>query len=114
MSARTRPGEVFLDEVGVDGDCGGGTGTRRRDHLGTRVDDVPGGPNAGCAGPPVAIDGDKARGVAFAAQGGGDAVGAWNVVGADEHCGVMRWHLRVVSYAFALATDEYPPFRLAA
>ena len=28
--------------------------------------------------------------------------------------GVMRWHNRVVSYAFALATDEYPPFRLAA
>ena len=26
--------------------------------------------------------------------------------------GVGRWHLRVVGYAFALATDAYPPFRL--
>ena len=28
--------------------------------------------------------------------------------------GVMRWHNRVVGYAFVLATDTYPPFRLAA
>jgi hypothetical protein len=28
--------------------------------------------------------------------------------------GVMRWHNRVVGYAFALATDRYPPFRLSA
>jgi hypothetical protein len=28
--------------------------------------------------------------------------------------GVMRWHNRVVSYAFVLATDTYPPFRLRA
>jgi hypothetical protein len=27
--------------------------------------------------------------------------------------GVMRWHNRVVGYAFALITDVYPPFRLA-
>jgi len=27
--------------------------------------------------------------------------------------GVMRWHNRVVAYAFALVTDRYPPFRLA-
>ena len=26
--------------------------------------------------------------------------------------GVMRWHNRVVGYAFALVTDDYPPFRL--
>ena len=32
----------------------------------------------------------------------------------DFAVGVMRWHNRVVSYAFALTTDEYPPFRLAA
>jgi hypothetical protein len=28
--------------------------------------------------------------------------------------GVVRWHNRVVAYAFILVTDEYPPFRLAA
>ena len=28
--------------------------------------------------------------------------------------GVMRWHNRVVGYAFALVTDDYPPFRLSA
>jgi hypothetical protein len=27
--------------------------------------------------------------------------------------GVLRWHNRVVVYAFALTTDRYPPFRLA-
>ncbi len=32
----------------------------------------------------------------------------------DFTVGVMRWHNRVVSYAFALATDKYPPFRLGA
>jgi hypothetical protein len=26
--------------------------------------------------------------------------------------GVMRWHNRVVGYAFVLVTDQYPPFRL--
>ena len=26
--------------------------------------------------------------------------------------GVMRWHNRVIGYAFALVTDRYPPFRL--
>jgi hypothetical protein len=26
--------------------------------------------------------------------------------------GVMRWHNRVIGYAFALVTDQYPPFRL--
>ena len=31
----------------------------------------------------------------------------------DFVVGVMRWHNRVVGYAFALATDRYPPFRLA-
>jgi hypothetical protein len=28
--------------------------------------------------------------------------------------GVIRWHNRVLGYAFALVTDRYPPFRLAA
>jgi hypothetical protein len=27
--------------------------------------------------------------------------------------GVLRWHNRVIGYAFALVTDRYPPFRLA-
>lgn len=27
--------------------------------------------------------------------------------------GVVRWHTRVVAYAVLLATDQYPPFRLA-
>jgi hypothetical protein len=27
---------------------------------------------------------------------------------------VIRWHNRVIGYAFILVTDEYPPFRLAA
>ena len=27
--------------------------------------------------------------------------------------GVLRWHNRVMGYAFALVTDRYPPFRLA-
>lgn len=26
--------------------------------------------------------------------------------------GVIRWHNRVIGYAFVLVTDEYPPFRL--
>jgi hypothetical protein len=28
--------------------------------------------------------------------------------------GVLRWHNRVVGYAFALVTDRYPPFSLSA
>ena len=32
----------------------------------------------------------------------------------DYVVGVGRWHLRVVAYAFALVTDDYPPFRLGA
>lgn len=27
--------------------------------------------------------------------------------------GVLRWHNRVVAYAFVLVTDQYPPFRLS-
>lgn len=32
----------------------------------------------------------------------------------DFVVGVMRWENRVVAYAFALVTDQYPPFRLRA
>ncbi len=28
--------------------------------------------------------------------------------------GVLRWHNRVIGYAFALVTDDYPPFQLKA
>jgi hypothetical protein len=28
--------------------------------------------------------------------------------------GVVRWHNRVIGYAFVLVTDEYPPFQLSA
>jgi hypothetical protein len=28
--------------------------------------------------------------------------------------GVIRWHDRVIAYAFVLVTDRYPPFRLIA
>jgi hypothetical protein len=31
----------------------------------------------------------------------------------DFMVGTMRWHNRVIGYAFALVTDTYPPFRLA-
>jgi hypothetical protein len=31
----------------------------------------------------------------------------------DFVAGVIRWHNRVVGYAFLLVTDQYPPFRLA-
>jgi hypothetical protein len=49
------------------------------------------------------------------------AVGAWFAVLAtgrypraifDYVEGVIRWHDRVIGYAFILVTDEYPPFRL--
>jgi hypothetical protein len=30
----------------------------------------------------------------------------------DYVVGVSRWHTRVIAYAFALVTDDYPPFRL--
>lgn len=32
----------------------------------------------------------------------------------DDVVGVMRWHVRVVAYAFVLVSDDYPPFRLGA
>jgi hypothetical protein len=28
--------------------------------------------------------------------------------------GVLRWHNRVLAYAFLLVTDDYPPFQLTA
>jgi hypothetical protein len=50
------------------------------------------------------------------------AIGAWFAIlftgryprGIFEFVeGVIRWHNRVVGYAFTLVTDKYPPFRLA-
>jgi hypothetical protein len=32
----------------------------------------------------------------------------------DFVVGVLRWHNRVVGYAFILVTDRYPPFTLGA
>jgi Domain of unknown function (DUF4389) len=49
------------------------------------------------------------------------AIGAWLAIlvtgryprGIFDYIeGVIRWHNRVVGYAFALVTDQYPPFRL--
>ena len=51
------------------------------------------------------------------------AVGAWfAILFTGRHprslfrfsVGAMRWHNRVVGYASALVTDQYPPFRLGA
>jgi len=48
-------------------------------------------------------------------------IGAWAAILFTGHYprgifdyleGVIRWHNRVVGYAFILVTDEYPPFRL--
>lgn len=47
---------------------------------------------------------------------------AWFAILVTEHYprglfefveGVMRWHNRVIAYAFVLVTDQYPPFRLS-
>jgi len=49
------------------------------------------------------------------------AIGAWLAIlftgryprGIFDYMeGVIRWHNRVIGYAFTLVTDEYPPFRL--
>jgi hypothetical protein len=51
------------------------------------------------------------------------AIGAWFAIlftgryprGIFEFIeGTIRWHNRVIGYAFTLVTDEYPPFRLSA
>jgi hypothetical protein len=49
------------------------------------------------------------------------AIGAWVAIlvtgryprGVFDYIeGVIRWHNRVIGYAFILVTDVYPPFRL--
>jgi Domain of unknown function (DUF4389) len=51
------------------------------------------------------------------------AIGAWFAILFTGHYprgifkfieGTIRWHNRVVGYAFTLVTDQYPPFRLSA
>ena len=51
------------------------------------------------------------------------AIGAWFAIlftgryprGLFDYIeGVLRWHARVLGYAFLLLTDRYPPFSLAA
>ena len=78
--------DVLLDEVGVDGDGGGGALAGGGDDLGARVDGVAGGPDAGHAGAPGGVDGDPAVVVGRAAQGGEQAV-VGDEPGPDEHRG---------------------------
>src|SRR6476646_8372576 len=76
---------VFLDQVGVDGDVGRGTGAGGGDDLGAGVDDVPGSPDSGNTGAPGGVDGDPAVGVDIAAKA--DQQGAVrDEVGWDEQC----------------------------
>lgn len=77
--------DVLLDEVGVDGDGGGGALARGGDHLDHRIDDVPGRPHARDAGAARAVDDGEAVGVEIAAQAGQQAIGVWNVPRPDEH-----------------------------
>ena len=55
------------------------------DHLGARVGHVAGGPDAGHAGQPGAID-EREAGLQLAAQTEQQAVVVGTVAGADEHC----------------------------
>jgi hypothetical protein len=62
--------DVVVDEVGVDGDRGGGSGAGGGDDLGARVDDVPSGPDTGDAGPAGGVGDDPAVLVGGASQAG--------------------------------------------
>ena len=53
--------DVVVDEVGVDGDRGRGSGAGGGDDLGARVDDVAGRPDAGGVGAAGAVDGRRSR-----------------------------------------------------
>jgi hypothetical protein len=59
---------VVLDQVGVEGDGGCGTGACGRDDLRARVDNVSGSPDSGDAGAPGAVDDDPAVGVCLGAE----------------------------------------------
>jgi len=77
--------EVFLDEVGVDGNRCGRPGAGRRDDLGSWVDHVARGPHAGVAGAPAGIDGDEAGVVRVAPQRCDEPIVVGHVAGPDEH-----------------------------
>src|SRR5687768_1006822 len=65
---RHRALDVFTYQVGVHGDRGRRTATRRGDDLEARIHHVARGPDAGCAGLPAGVDRDETGAVNFAAQ----------------------------------------------
>ena len=79
--------DVFLDEVGVDRDGGGGPLAGGGDHLGARVSGVPGDPHARNARPAGRLDLDEAAAVDRAAERRDQAVLARVERRADEDRG---------------------------
>lgn len=79
--------DVVVDQVGVDGDRGCRTRASRGDHLGAWVDDIPGRPDTGGAGPTGGIDGHESGLIECAAEAGRQAVGVREVARSDEDRG---------------------------